>query len=116
MEQLRADKQRLETQLSELQSTCDAQQNQRQSDETTISRLEADNSRLQNENAQLKESNNANNDAATNESDDKARERRFKFEMDELRHKFESQIKTLNIDKQRLEAQLASQPANKPEK
>merc|ERR1719295_149888 len=71
-----------------------------------IDELKRERSALQSEIQTLKAQNSGNGNA-----EKKQFERRLKFETDEMRQKFESQIRTLKADKQRLEAQIASNPA-----
>jgi len=127
---LRDENERLSSQLSELQSAREDEKVRLSEEKARMQSLmaaqtrkseeaekkfrqdlrakESDKKRLEEEIAQLKQSNTANTSDAEAETEDKGRERRFKFEMDELRHKYESEIKTLTIDKQRLETQLKS--------
>eukprot|EP00486_Rosalina_sp_Unknown_P003672 CAMPEP_0201575308 /NCGR_PEP_ID=MMETSP0190_2-20130828/20419_1 /ASSEMBLY_ACC=CAM_ASM_000263 /TAXON_ID=37353 /ORGANISM="Rosalina sp." /LENGTH=541 /DNA_ID=CAMNT_0048004757 /DNA_START=12 /DNA_END=1634 /DNA_ORIENTATION=+ len=58
---------------------------------------------------QLNEANSDNNKTNTNTAE---LERRLKFEKDELKTKYESQIRTLNADKQRLESELSKVKAS----
>ena len=58
---------------------------------------------------QLNEANSDNNKSNTNTAE---LERRLKFEKDELKQKYESQMRTLNADKQRLESELSKVKAS----
>eukprot|EP00484_Ammonia_sp_Unknown_P025857 CAMPEP_0197038566 /NCGR_PEP_ID=MMETSP1384-20130603/15480_1 /TAXON_ID=29189 /ORGANISM="Ammonia sp." /LENGTH=715 /DNA_ID=CAMNT_0042469017 /DNA_START=49 /DNA_END=2196 /DNA_ORIENTATION=- len=117
IKQLKSDQNRLQQQVDEAQTN-------RRSAEQQVSALQADKNRLeqelnslrsqkqslqqqleaaQSQQSQSEESNSAN----TNEL-----ERRLKFETEEMKQKYESEIRTLSADKQRLEQQVAKLKAS----
>ena len=85
-----------------------------------IEGLKADKSALESEVSTLKLQKNQNGNGGNGKngmtvpspSENKQFERRLKFEIDQIRTKYESQIRTLKADKQRLEAQVASNESN----